>query len=99
MSVLGRFFTYDVAIHTGQTVVETGPYRFIRHPSYTGALLAVLGVGLAIGNWAGLVVLFGLMAVAYTYRIQVEETVLTEALGESYEEYKRRTKRLIPFVL
>ena len=99
MSVLGQFFTYDVAIHTGQTVVETGPYRFIRHPSYTGALLAVLGVGLAIGNWAGLVVLFGLMAVAYTYRIQVEETVLTEALGESYEEYKRRTKRLIPFVL
>jgi protein-S-isoprenylcysteine O-methyltransferase Ste14 len=99
MSVLGRFFTYDVALHAGQTVVQTGPYRFIRHPSYTAVLLTLLGVGLALGNWAGLVLLFGLMAIAYAYRIRVEERALIEAMGESYEEYRRRTKRLIPFVL
>lgn len=99
MAVLGQFFTYDVAFHAGQTVVQTGPYRFIRHPSYTGALLTFLGVGLALGNWVGLVVLFGLMAIAYTYRIWVEETTLLEVMGKSYEEYMRKTKRIIPFVL
>lgn len=99
MSVLGRFFTYDVALHADQTVVETGPYRFIRHPSYTGGLLTLLGVALALGNWAGLARLFGLMVIAYTYRIHAEETALMDVMGESYEEDKRRTKRLIPFVL
>src|SRR5262249_9161903 len=49
--VLGRFFTRDVAIQAGQTVVESGPYRFIRHPSYTGTLLTLLGIGLAMTNW------------------------------------------------
>jgi protein-S-isoprenylcysteine O-methyltransferase len=54
MSVLGRFFTYDVAVHVGQTVVEAGPYRYIRHPSYTRGLITLAGLGLALGNWAGL---------------------------------------------
>lgn len=98
MSVLGRFFTYDVAIHPGQTVVETGPYRYIRHPSYTGGLITLIGVGLALGNWAGLLALVSLMSIAYANRIRVEEAALVEALGEPYEEYKHRTKRLVPFL-
>jgi protein-S-isoprenylcysteine O-methyltransferase len=69
MSVLGRFFTYDVAVHAGQTVIEVGPYRRIRHPSYTGALITLVGVGLALGNWAGLFALLACMAAAYAYRI------------------------------
>jgi protein-S-isoprenylcysteine O-methyltransferase Ste14 len=52
-SLLGKYFTFDVAIHSGQTIVEKGPYRYIRHPSYTGALLSLLGFGLALGNWGG----------------------------------------------
>jgi protein-S-isoprenylcysteine O-methyltransferase Ste14 len=49
--VLGRYFTTDVRVHGGQTVVETGPYRWVRHPSYTGMLITFVGIGLALGNW------------------------------------------------
>jgi protein-S-isoprenylcysteine O-methyltransferase Ste14 len=98
MSVLGRFFTYDVAVHAGQTVVEVGPYRHIRHPSYTGALTTLVGLGLALGNWAGLLALLACMGTAYAYRISVEEAALVTALGEPYKEYMRRTQRLVPFL-
>jgi len=98
MSVLGRFFTYDVAVHAGQTVVEAGPYGYIRHPSYTGALITLVGLGLALGNWAGLLALLACMGAAYAYRISVEEAALVAALGEPYKRYVRRTRRLVPFL-
>jgi protein-S-isoprenylcysteine O-methyltransferase Ste14 len=98
MSLLGRFFTYQVAVHPGQTVVEAGPYRYIRHPSYTGALITLVGLGLALDNWAGLFSILACMGPAYAYRISVEETALATALGEPYQQYVRRTRRLIPFL-
>lgn len=98
VATLGRFFTFDVAVQRGQTVIQAGPYRYIRHPSYAGALLTLLGAGLALGNWAGLLALLGLMGAAYAYRIHVEEAALVEALGEPYKQYRSRTKRLVPFL-
>ena len=98
MRVLGRFFTYDVAVQAGQTVVEAGPYRYIRHPSYTGALITLAGLGLALGNWAALLVILVCTGIAYAYRIFVEESALVAALGEPYKQYMRRTRRLIPFL-
>lgn len=98
MATLGKFFTYTVAIQSGQTLIEDGPYRYIRHPSYTGAIIVLIGFGLALGNWAGLLALVGPVAFAYAYRISVEETVLVHALGDPYKRYMTRTRRLIPFV-
>jgi protein-S-isoprenylcysteine O-methyltransferase len=97
-AVLGRYFTFDVAIQSGQVLVEAGPYRYIRHPSYSGALLTLLGFGLALGNWAGLAAALSCMGFAYAYRIPVEEAALASALGEGYKQYMRRTWRLVPFV-
>jgi protein-S-isoprenylcysteine O-methyltransferase Ste14 len=97
-SLLGKYFTFDVAIHSGQTIIESGPYRYIRHPSYSGALLTLLGFGLALGNWAGLIAALGGLSAAYAYRIPVEEAALASALGEPYREYVRRTRRLVPFL-
>jgi protein-S-isoprenylcysteine O-methyltransferase Ste14 len=85
-----------IRVHAGQTVIEVGPYRYIRHPSYTGALITL--VGLALGNWAGLLALLDCMGAAYAYRISVEEAALVAALGEPYKEYMRRTRRLVPFL-
>jgi len=99
MSVLGKFFTYQVAVHPGQTVVDTGPYRYLRHPSYTGALITLAGLGLALGNWASLLALLACMGAAYYYRISVEERALLETLGEPYKQYMQRTWRLVPFLL
>ncbi len=98
MSVLGRFFTYKVAVQAGHIVVQNGPYRYVRHPAYTGALLTLLGLGLALGNWLGLLVLLVCMSIAYGYRIVVEEAALLGALGEPYKQYMSRTRRLVPFL-
>ncbi len=98
MSLLGRFFTYHVAVHPGQTVVESGPYRFIRHPSYTGGLITLAGLGLALGNWAGLLAILICTGTGYAYRMHVEEAALVAALGDPYREYMRKTRRLVPFV-
>lgn len=97
--VLGAAFTTTVAIAPDQPVIEAGPYRLIRHPSYTGFLITLLGFGLSCTNWLSLLVLMGCALIGLSYRIHVEEYVLQEHLGQRYQAYMRRTKRLIPFVL
>jgi protein-S-isoprenylcysteine O-methyltransferase Ste14 len=99
MRVLGRYFTFQVDVHSGQTVIEAGPYRYVRHPSYSGALITVIGFGLTLGNWAGLLALIACVGIGYAYRIRVEEAALVVALGEPYKQYMKRTQRLVPFVL
>lgn len=94
---LGRFFTVNVAIHSGHEIIDTGPYRYIRHPSYAGALLAFLGLALTLQNWVSLAVVMVPIILAFGWRMSIEETALSNALGSPYTNYMRRTKRLIPF--
>src|ERR1700716_364925 len=89
VSVLGKYFTFDVAIQSGQVLVEVGPYRYVRHPSYSGALLTLLGFGLALGNWAGLAANLSCLGFAYAHRIPIEEAALASAFGEAYEQYMK----------
>ena len=96
VATLGRFFTVNVSIMTGHRVVDTGPYRFVRHPSYTAILLIYLGAGLCLGNAVSLVGLTVLAGLALLNRIRVEEQVLQSALGDDYRAYMQRTRRLIP---
>jgi len=95
---LGRYFTVDVAIHEDHQVIQSGPYRFVRHPSYTGVLMAFLGVGITTNNLLSLVVLVLPIGLAILHRIKVEERALRESLGEPYAAYCARTSRLIPGV-
>lgn len=85
-------------MEAGQTVVDRGPYRLIRHPSYTGILLVCLGYGLALGNWVSLAVMVVLPSVVILRRIGVEEEELLAVLGEAYRAYRGHTKRLVPYV-
>ena len=78
--------------------MDTGPYRYVRHPSYTGALTIFVGLGLALQSWGAVLALLLIFAVVWGYRIHVEEGVLISQLGEAYVSYARRTKRLIPYV-
>lgn len=96
--VLGRAFRTTVEVDADQAVVSRGPYRWVRHPSYTGLLLIAAGFGLAYSNWPGLVICLVLPAAAMLRRIQVEESELTRVLGDPYRAYRDRTKRLIPGV-
>ncbi len=95
---LGRYFTRDVAVSAGQQVVQIGPYRTIRHPAYSGTFLTMLGVGLAVTNWASLLALFTCVLVGHMYRVRVEEKALIRVIGQSYIDYIHRTRRFIPFV-
>lgn len=95
---LGRFFQLVLVVQSGHHVVSNGPYRVIRHPSYAGPLLAFVGIGLALNHWVSLALCFTLPAAAHVHRIFVEEKMLIGGLGTEYEEYRRRTKRLVPFV-
>ncbi len=98
ISILGRYFTRQVAIQPGQTVIENGPYRLIRHPSYSGALITLFGLGLTFTNWLSLVVIVAFAFIGYSYRVWVEEKTLVNALGEPYLQYMKRTKHFIPFL-
>ena len=95
---LGRFFTVRVMTRPDQTVVESGPYRYVRHPSYSGSLVTLLGVLLCSTNWLTLAC-FALALPGFLYRIRVEEGALLDALGQPYRDYMGRTKRLVPFLL
>jgi protein-S-isoprenylcysteine O-methyltransferase Ste14 len=95
---LGRFFTRDVAVSASQPVVQYGPYRAIRHPAYTGTFLTMLGVGLAMTNWASLGALLLCVFLGHLYRVKVEEQALIRTLGQPYIAYMRRTRRFIPWL-
>jgi protein-S-isoprenylcysteine O-methyltransferase len=93
---LGRFFTVTVAIHSRHEIVDTGPFKLIRHPTYAGALLAFLGLALCLGNWLSVALVMLPIAWAFGRRMSVEETALASALGTPYINYMRRTRRLVP---
>ena len=95
---LGRDFRRSVTIEAGQRIVRRGPYRVLRHPSYTGLLLVFAGLGLALGSWVGagaaLVVAFAGMLP----RVRVEERALARAFGDEYADYAKATARVLPHV-
>ena len=88
----------DVAIAKGHRIVEQGPYRWLRHPSYLGQLAGQVGFGMTLTNWLAMLLPVCCLAAAYAYRIPIEEQALLRGLGSDYSDYMRRTWRLIPFV-
>ena len=97
--ILGKFFDGAVNIRSDHQVIDFGPYRWVRHPAYTGGMLMFFGIGVALGNWVSVAVLVLLPVFAYLYRVRVEERALVESLGEPYAAYMRTHKRFIPFVV
>ena len=93
---LGRFFDTSVAIQQDHRLVRTGLFRLVRHPSYSGLLLVLLGLGLSFGNWLSLAVIVVPFMAALIYRIRVEESSLVEVFGQDYVEYCKSTKCLLP---
>lgn len=96
--LLGAHFTGAVTATSDQPVIERGPYRLLRHPSYTGGLLMFGGIGIALANGLSIAALIVLPFLAYLMRMSAEERALTETIGEPYRQYMSRTKRLLPFV-
>ena len=93
---LGKSFSSNVAIHATQTVLKTGLYRWMRHPSYTGLILIFFATGLRTRNWVSFLIITVPTTAALLYRIHVEEIALRDHFGEEYIAYSRETRRLIP---
>jgi protein-S-isoprenylcysteine O-methyltransferase Ste14 len=94
--VLGRQFSVVVAIETDHRLVTHGPYRWLRHPAYTGGLIATVGFALALGSWLMVLPSLAILLLALSYRMRLEERVLLAAFGSVYGDYMARTWRLFP---
>lgn len=98
IKTLGKYFTGTVLIKDDHRLVRSGLYKYLRHPAYTGALLAHFGLGLSFSNWFAL----GFSSIPFIavalYRMRVEERALKGAFGSEYVAYSQTSKRLIPGV-
>jgi protein-S-isoprenylcysteine O-methyltransferase Ste14 len=95
---LKQYFTYSVAKVENHKIIETGLYKFIRHPGYLGQLIIFIGISTSISNWLSILLMMVPVTLGYLYRIKVEEKFMVEQLGENYVNYQERTKRLFPMI-
>jgi protein-S-isoprenylcysteine O-methyltransferase Ste14 len=98
IATLGRFFQYRIQVQADHHVVTGGPYRYVRHPSYSGLALALVGIALASGDVLSLVTVVLVGAAGIGVRIYIEERQLIEALGDQYERFAADRKRVVPGV-
>ena len=96
LTTLGKFFTMPITLRSDHELVRNGPYRWIRHPAYTGGFLTAVGLPIILGTPAGTIVTVLACLTAYAYRIQIEEAVLLSRFGETYQAYRASTWRLLP---
>jgi len=98
ISVLGKFFTATVQIQNNHELIKAGPYRYIRHPSYLGILIIAIGLGIALANWISLLLCIMLPVTGIMQRIKVEEEELERYFGLQYQDYRKGTWHLIPYI-
>jgi protein-S-isoprenylcysteine O-methyltransferase len=93
---LRRYFTVTVAIRADHKLVDWGLYRYVRHPSYSGAIVSLFGLGLGSGGWLAALVVVSPIVWAVVRRIRVEESALGDGLGPEYHAWRQRTPLLFP---
>jgi protein-S-isoprenylcysteine O-methyltransferase Ste14 len=94
---IGSNWSARIELKQGHQLIRRGPYAILRHPIYSGFMLATLGTAIAFAEWSGLLA-FALIVLAWGYKARLEENVMLEQFGSEYEEYRRKVKGLIPFV-
>jgi protein-S-isoprenylcysteine O-methyltransferase Ste14 len=98
IAILGKFFTGQVQIQADHQIIKAGPYRTIRHPSYLGILILALGLGIALANWISLLLCIVLPPIGIMRRIRVEEKELEQHFGQQYQDYRKSTWAVIPYI-
>lgn len=95
---LGKHFTPTVQLKQDHELITSGPYSIVRHPSYLGAMWAIVGTSVFLNSITGILVSFTCMFVAYYIRIATEEKALSELFGQKYRDYQANVKKLLPFI-
>lgn len=93
---LGSNWSQIVSAKHGHELVTSGPYRYVRHPMYTGGLVACIGSAIVVGG--GFVFLLILLGVIFLWRVGAEDRLLARQFPDEFPDYARRTKALVPFV-
>jgi len=94
---LKKSFTVNVSISKNQSLIQSGLYKYIRHPSYLGSLLSFLGLAFIFNNWLSFILIFFPIFAAFLYRIYIEEKVMGKAFGDAYIDYKKSSWKLLPY--
>jgi protein-S-isoprenylcysteine O-methyltransferase Ste14 len=95
---LKQYFTYSVAKVENHKLIDTGLYKYIRHPGYLGQVLIFIGISTSLSNMLSILLMMIPVTIGYIYRIKVEESFMIDQLGENYLNYQKRTKRIIPMI-
>lgn len=95
---LGNLFTMHLEVQEEHSVVQRGPYRIVRHPSYLGAFLMYVSAAAFLHSWFSLVAVLVLLPAAFARRIHYEEELLRKEFGVEYEQYSQKVKRVIPYI-
>jgi protein-S-isoprenylcysteine O-methyltransferase Ste14 len=98
INILGKHFTATVNIDEKHELIQKGPYKFVRHPGYSGAFIAIIGCPLFLNNLYTVFVATAAMGIAYYIRINLEEEALSGHFGDAYKAYQKKTHRLLPFI-
>jgi protein-S-isoprenylcysteine O-methyltransferase Ste14 len=96
-NTLGRNWSGTVTVKQDHELIRAGPYRLVRHPIYTGLLLAILGTAVAFGEWRGLLA-FGLIAGSLLLKLRIEERFMSESFPNEYPRYRAEVPALIPCI-
>jgi protein-S-isoprenylcysteine O-methyltransferase Ste14 len=96
--ILGRNWSGVVQLKQDHELIVRGPYSIVRHPIYTGLLLAFLGSALAMGEWRALLAAL-IVGVSFWRKLRLEERWLCELFGDQYRGYMQRVKALVPWLL
>jgi protein-S-isoprenylcysteine O-methyltransferase Ste14 len=94
---LGRNWSGAVTVKDDHELIRTGPYGLVRHPIYSGLLLAVLGTAIAFGEWRSLLAL-GFLTIAFLFKLHREERFMSESFPDDYPRYRAEVPALIPFI-
>ncbi|HKM86963.1 MAG TPA: isoprenylcysteine carboxylmethyltransferase family protein [Xanthobacteraceae bacterium] len=94
---LGRNWSGSVTVKQNHELIRTGPYRLVRHPIYSGLLLAILGTAIAFGEWRGLLA-FALLTGSLLLKLRIEERFMSESFPNEYARYRAEVPALIPFI-
>jgi protein-S-isoprenylcysteine O-methyltransferase Ste14 len=94
---IGKNWSALIQVKEGHELIQSGPYALVRHPIYSGLMLATLGTAIAYGELSGFVG-FAMVVAAWAYKSRLEEAAMAEEFGAQYESYRARVKGLVPFV-
>jgi protein-S-isoprenylcysteine O-methyltransferase len=98
VATLGRFFTWFITVYDDHKVIRKGPFRFIRHPAYCGALVLLVTNLIFLHSWVGAALSLVFQLLAYVRRIRYEEAMMVERMGQDYATYRREVRALIPLL-